>query len=162
MLSASAPAFALYRRRIAELKRANASQEEFSRRLIESQESECKRIAVELHDSLGQSPAIIRNHALTDIIACIKAVASPAENALTVLWPAVADVRADGRWKRHDAVNAQSPFPSPAIDPTRHVPTRATGSYAKKGFPGKLENSCETDSGNFQSQNRTLHCTQED
>ncbi|QQS47519.1 MAG: hypothetical protein IPM66_02340 [Acidobacteriota bacterium] len=40
------------------------SQEAFSRRLIESQEGERKRIAAELHDSLGQSLAIIKNRAL--------------------------------------------------------------------------------------------------
>ncbi len=54
----------LYRRRIAQLKRAHAAQEAFSRRLIESQEGERKRIAAELHDGLGQSLAIIRNRAL--------------------------------------------------------------------------------------------------
>ncbi len=54
----------LYRGRIAQLKRAHAAQEAFSRRLIESQEGERKRIAAELHDGLGQSLAIIRNRAL--------------------------------------------------------------------------------------------------
>lgn len=54
----------LYRQRIAQLKRAHAAQEAFSRRLIESQEAERKRIAAELHDGLGQSLAIIRNRAL--------------------------------------------------------------------------------------------------
>jgi len=43
------------------LKRAHAAQEAFSRQLIESQENERKRIAAELHDSLGQSLSIIRN-----------------------------------------------------------------------------------------------------
>ncbi|HKQ73436.1 MAG TPA: two-component regulator propeller domain-containing protein [Blastocatellia bacterium] len=66
VVSAGATGLALlfYRRRIAQLKRAHAAQEAFSRRLIESQESERKRIAAELHDSLGQSLAIIRNRAL--------------------------------------------------------------------------------------------------
>ena len=55
--------FALYRRRVAMLKRAAAIQEAFSRRLIDSQESERKRIAAELHDSLGQSLSIIMSRA---------------------------------------------------------------------------------------------------
>jgi len=62
--SAIGVAVLLYRARIGHLKRAHAAQEAFSRRLIESQEGERKRIAAELHDSLGQSLAIIRNRAL--------------------------------------------------------------------------------------------------
>jgi signal transduction histidine kinase len=49
------------------LKRARAEQEAFSRQLIASQESERKRIAAELHDSLGQSLAIIKNRALLSL-----------------------------------------------------------------------------------------------
>jgi signal transduction histidine kinase len=59
----AAIAFLLYRRRIGQLERAHAAQEAFSRRLIESQENERKRIAAELHDSLGQELLIIKNRA---------------------------------------------------------------------------------------------------
>jgi signal transduction histidine kinase len=52
-----------YRYRVLRLKKAHAAQEAFSRQLIESQERERKRIAAELHDSLGQSLAIIKNRA---------------------------------------------------------------------------------------------------
>jgi signal transduction histidine kinase len=55
--------FLWYRQRILQLKRASEAQEEFSRRLIDSQESERKRIAAELHDSLGQGLLIIKNRA---------------------------------------------------------------------------------------------------
>ena len=55
--------FALYQRRVAELKREQIAQQEFSRRLIVSQESERRRIAAELHDSLGQHLLIIKNRA---------------------------------------------------------------------------------------------------
>jgi signal transduction histidine kinase/ligand-binding sensor domain-containing protein len=55
---------ALYRQRISRLYRARAAQEAFSRQLIESQENERKRIAAELHDSLGQNLLIIKNRAL--------------------------------------------------------------------------------------------------
>jgi signal transduction histidine kinase len=54
----------IYHRRVSQLKRAKAAQEEFSRRLIEMQENERKRIASELHDSLSQSLVIIKNRAL--------------------------------------------------------------------------------------------------
>ena len=61
--AAAALAYALYRRRIARVEGARRAQEEFSRRLIASQEGERKRIAAELHDSLGQDLLIIKNRA---------------------------------------------------------------------------------------------------
>jgi len=50
--------------RISQLRRQQAAQEAFARQLISIQESDRRRIASELHDSLGQSLAIIRNWAL--------------------------------------------------------------------------------------------------
>ncbi|MBY0503410.1 MAG: hypothetical protein K2X03_05865 [Bryobacteraceae bacterium] len=54
----------LYRRRMAGFRQAQATREAFSRMLLESQEVERKKIAGELHDSLGQNLSVIRNHAL--------------------------------------------------------------------------------------------------
>jgi len=51
----------MYERRISGLRKAKAAQEEFSRRLIATQEAERKRIASELHDGLGQDLLIIKN-----------------------------------------------------------------------------------------------------
>ena len=45
------------------LESERAAQEAFSKQLIESQENERKRIAAELHDSLGQDLLIIKNRA---------------------------------------------------------------------------------------------------
>jgi len=56
--------FAAYRRRISQLEKARAVQQAFSRQLIASQEQERKRIAAELHDSLGQRLVVIKNLAL--------------------------------------------------------------------------------------------------
>jgi len=53
-----------YRKRVSHLEQARAAQETFSRRLIDSQEQERKRIAAEMHDSLGQNLLIIKNRAL--------------------------------------------------------------------------------------------------
>jgi ligand-binding sensor domain-containing protein/signal transduction histidine kinase len=57
----------VYERRLHHLRRAKSAQEDFSRRLIDFQERERKRIAAELHDSLGQSLAIIKNRALVGL-----------------------------------------------------------------------------------------------
>lgn len=48
--------------KLRQVARERSRQEEFTRRLIESQEAERKRIAAELHDSLGQNLLIARNH----------------------------------------------------------------------------------------------------
>jgi len=54
-------AFGFYRDRVRRLKKEKAAQAEFSRKLNESQENERKRIAGELHDSLGQNLLTIKN-----------------------------------------------------------------------------------------------------
>ena len=64
ILAFGAAAFALYRRRVSNLKTANRLQEEFSRRLIDANETERRRIAGELHDSIGQSLAMIKSRAV--------------------------------------------------------------------------------------------------
>jgi signal transduction histidine kinase len=54
----------VWRHRLNQLERARLAQQAFSRQLIASQENERKRIAGELHDSLGQRLVIIKNLAL--------------------------------------------------------------------------------------------------
>ena len=50
--------------RVQTLKTERVAQQEFSRRLIDSQEAERQRIAAELHDSLGQTLLVIKSRAL--------------------------------------------------------------------------------------------------
>ena len=54
----------IWKYRVSQLQRIQTAQEAFARQLIASQEAERKRIAGELHDSLGQSLVIIRNWAM--------------------------------------------------------------------------------------------------
>lgn len=53
----------IYYRRVTSLKKKQVQQQNFMKRLIDSQESERNRIAGELHDSLGQNMIIIKNRA---------------------------------------------------------------------------------------------------
>ncbi len=53
----------IYHNRVSQLRKIAEAKSDFSKRLIESQEAERKRIAAELHDGLGQSLAIISNRA---------------------------------------------------------------------------------------------------
>lgn len=55
---------AIYFRRVNQLQKETQRQEDFSRQLINSQEEERKRIASELHDSLGQNLLFIKNSAV--------------------------------------------------------------------------------------------------
>ncbi len=59
--------FGIFYLRVSRLKLEKRKQEEFSRRLIELQEHERKRIAGELHDSLSQNLVIIRNRAMLSL-----------------------------------------------------------------------------------------------
>jgi signal transduction histidine kinase len=56
-----------YKYRIRQLERRQVAQAAFAKQLIGAHESERKRIAVELHDSLGQSLIIIKNRALMSL-----------------------------------------------------------------------------------------------
>lgn len=69
------------RSRLAQLKRKQLEREAFSRRLIESQEAERKRLAGEMHDSLGQNLLIVKNWALMGLNSL--AADNPAREHLT-------------------------------------------------------------------------------
>ena len=56
--------YSLYRKKVARLRREKAVQSRFSSMLIETLEEERKRMAAEIHDSLGQGIIIMKNRAL--------------------------------------------------------------------------------------------------
>jgi signal transduction histidine kinase len=62
-LALSGAVFGVFKYRINQLEQQRAAQQSFAHQLIESQEAERKRIAGELHDSLGQHLLVIRNRA---------------------------------------------------------------------------------------------------
>ena len=64
LLLIAATATLAWRYRVAQLEQSRIAQQAFSRQLIASQENERKRIAAELHDSLGQRLVVINNLAL--------------------------------------------------------------------------------------------------
>ncbi|TAK56492.1 MAG: hypothetical protein EPO24_11190 [Bacteroidetes bacterium] len=53
--------YGLYRARVGSLRKQHALQERFAHQLIESQEQERKRIAVEMHDAISQDVLIMKN-----------------------------------------------------------------------------------------------------
>lgn len=81
--------------RIRQLKREKEKQVEFSRRLIASQESERKRIASELHDSLGQNLLIIKNKLLVALQTMSREARTTAqvEEASTIVTNSIEEVR---------------------------------------------------------------------
>ncbi len=63
IFAAFGAAFMLYKIRISRVVKARQAQEDFSRRLINAHEAERRRVAGELHDSIGQTLAMIKNRA---------------------------------------------------------------------------------------------------
>lgn len=63
-LSLAGLVYLIWQRRTAQWKQRQAAQQAFSRELLASQERERKRIAGELHDSIGQRLMVIKNLAL--------------------------------------------------------------------------------------------------
>jgi signal transduction histidine kinase/ligand-binding sensor domain-containing protein len=66
-LAAAGAIYFAWRKRVSQLEKARDVQQAFSRQLIASQENERKRIAAELHDSLGQHLVVIKSLALISL-----------------------------------------------------------------------------------------------
>jgi signal transduction histidine kinase len=67
LLIAAGAIYFVWRKRVSQLEEARDVQQAFSRQLIASQENERKRIAAELHDSLGQHLVVIKSLALISL-----------------------------------------------------------------------------------------------
>ena len=82
----------VYHREVSRLRREKMLQQEFSRRQIESQEAERKRVAAELHDGLGQDLLIMNN----ELQLFLKANAEPhkeLEQVASILHESIEGVR---------------------------------------------------------------------
>lgn len=64
VLMAGGAVLGAFRYRLHQVRRIQLAQQDFARQLIESQESERRRIASELHDSLGQQLIVIKSRAM--------------------------------------------------------------------------------------------------
>lgn len=64
VLAVGAAILAAFKVRINRFERARLAQQDFSRRLINAHEAERSRVAAELHDSIGQTLAMIKNRAV--------------------------------------------------------------------------------------------------
>ncbi|MGE0884026.1 MAG: two-component regulator propeller domain-containing protein [Blastocatellales bacterium] len=84
-----------YKNRLRHLRREHARQQAFSRQLLESQESERKRIAYELHDSLEQYMLVARNNALlgADMAATGSAIKERFDDVTSMASQALEEVR---------------------------------------------------------------------
>lgn len=94
----------LYLRRHAQVKRKQAAQEKVARQLIEAHESERKRIASELHDSLNQTLLIINNEALLGEVAARDHEASQAK------FSAITEAASQAITEVHEIIYSLRPF----------------------------------------------------
>lgn len=92
--------FLIFRLRERELQRRQTVQQEFSRKLLDSQEQERKRIAFELHDSLGQYLLAIKNWAMFGLNSLTRE--NPAREYLTEVSETTALALAEVREMTHN------------------------------------------------------------
>ncbi len=85
----------IYYRRVTTLKKEKVQQEEFSRQLLDNVEGERKRIAGEIHDSLGQNLLVVKNVLQTGLESTenIENTKKTMENAVNIVGQTIQDAR---------------------------------------------------------------------
>jgi signal transduction histidine kinase/ligand-binding sensor domain-containing protein len=110
-----------WRHRMRNLQRAQAAQQAFSRQVIASQESERKRIATELHDSLGQRLIVIKNLALLSLQAIKEA------GALHERITEISSQASDGNREVREIAYNLRPYQLDRLGLTKAIQSLATG-----------------------------------
>lgn len=85
----------IYYRRVTTLKKEKALQEDFSRQLLDNVEGERKRIAGEIHDSLGQNLLVVKNVLQTGLESAenVEKTKGTIENAVNIVGQTIQDAR---------------------------------------------------------------------
>ena len=128
-----------WRFRVSQLKQAQAVQQAFSRQLIASQEAERKRIAAEMHDSLGQRLVVIKN--LTVLLLRLKKKAAAVEVEEQTIAEISDEAAAAIEETRAISYNLR-PFQLDRLGLTKAIEAmiRTTGAASGIGFTTELDN----------------------
>ncbi len=127
VLGTAALVFWILESRLRRIRREHAMQSAFSRRLMQTQEEERKRIAAELHDSLGQDLLVIKNRALLGLR---ETGANPAEQ-LTEISRMASDSLAEVRRISHDL----RPYQIDRLGLTKALQLMVTSVSSASGVP---------------------------
>ena len=128
-----------WRYRVSQLEQAQAAQQAFSRQLIASQEAERKRIAAEMHDSLGQRLVVIKNLALILLRAKKSA---PADDSDTQTIAEISDEASSAIAETRDISYNLRPFQLDRLGLTKAIEAmvRTTGIASGIRFTSELDN----------------------
>jgi signal transduction histidine kinase len=128
-----------WRYRVSQLEQAQAAQQAFSRQLIASQEAERKRIAAEMHDSLGQRLVVIKNLALILLRAKKSA---PADDSDTQTMAEISDEASSAIAETRDISYNLRPFQLDRLGLTKAIEAmvRTTGIASGIRFTSELDN----------------------
>jgi signal transduction histidine kinase len=90
--------YGAFRTRLAHLEHRRQLQESFARQVIETEEAERRRIALELHDGVGQALVLAKNHLTSALLACGTSPAQePLSRASAEVSEALEEIRATAR-----------------------------------------------------------------
>jgi signal transduction histidine kinase/ligand-binding sensor domain-containing protein len=125
--------------RVSQLERAQAAQQAFSRQLIASQEAERKRIAAEMHDSLGQRLVVIKNLAY---LLLRSKKASPADDAEVETIAEISDEASSAIAETREISYNLRPFQLDRLGLTKAIEAmiRTTGIASAIRFTSELDN----------------------
>ncbi len=128
-----------WRYRVSQLQQAQAAQQAFSRQLIASQEAERKRIAAEMHDSLGQRLVVIKNLA---ILLLRSKKGAPADDSDAQTMAEISDEASSAIAETREISYNLRPFQLDRLGLTKAIEAmiRTTGKASAIRFTSELDN----------------------